>query len=413
MTGGAASAAAEPVLSLKDPSLERTFRGHKGAITSVSFNPNMKQLVSGSKDGCLMVWNFRPQLRAFRFVGHKVGVVCVARLVCMYNAFVHAVAFCVAALPLMAWERVTRFVCLFCGVHARGAGCGEPCAIFAPWRCDCVWLNGSHCATVDTHCVRANVLCLCLAVHGPCTTSGGASCDGVLTRLRLPCVLSVPMLVHGNSKGKSNVLKGHSGAVRSVCFSADSRFLLTASDDKTMKLWSLPTRKFQCSLSGHSNWVRSGVLSPDTRLALSGSDDKTVKLWDLTKRRATATYYDHEGCVVACLCAFVFWLVAWWTGCLVGCLAGCLVGWLTVTSAMLSSPHSFHHYHHHHHHHQNRKLRSLPPRRHHCRCLLRRQVRQAVGHPLRHAVAPLRRPHRQRERHLLPSHRQLHAVRVL
>jgi len=25
-------------------------------------------------DSCLMVWNFKPQMRAYRFVGHKVGV---------------------------------------------------------------------------------------------------------------------------------------------------------------------------------------------------------------------------------------------------------------------------------------------------------------------------------------------------
>ena len=95
-------------------------------------------------------------------------------------------------------------------------------------------------------------------------------------------------------KGKSTVLKGHSGAVRSVCFSADTRFLLTSSDDKTLKVWGLPTRRFQCSLSGHSNWVKSGVFSPDTRLALSGSDDKTVRVWDLTKRKCVTTFYDHS-----------------------------------------------------------------------------------------------------------------------
>ena len=71
-SGGSPRAGSEPVVSLQDPSLERTFRGHKDAVTSVNFSPNMKQLVSGSKDSCLMVWNFRPQLRAFRFVGHKV-----------------------------------------------------------------------------------------------------------------------------------------------------------------------------------------------------------------------------------------------------------------------------------------------------------------------------------------------------
>jgi centriolar protein POC1 len=55
-----------------DPTLERSFRGHKGSVNSAVFNPNMKQLVSVSQDGCLMIWNFKPQLRAFRFADHKV-----------------------------------------------------------------------------------------------------------------------------------------------------------------------------------------------------------------------------------------------------------------------------------------------------------------------------------------------------
>lgn len=56
----------------EDPTLERSFRGHKDAVTSVAFNSNLKQLVSGSLDGAVMVWNFKPQLRAFRFAGHTV-----------------------------------------------------------------------------------------------------------------------------------------------------------------------------------------------------------------------------------------------------------------------------------------------------------------------------------------------------
>ena len=38
-----------------DPTLERTFRGHKGAINALDFNPNMKQLASGAEDGQIMV----------------------------------------------------------------------------------------------------------------------------------------------------------------------------------------------------------------------------------------------------------------------------------------------------------------------------------------------------------------------
>ena len=31
---------------------------------------------------------------------------------------------------------------------------------------------------------------------------------------------------------------------------------VTASDDKTIKLWSIAGQKFKLTLSGHSNWVR-------------------------------------------------------------------------------------------------------------------------------------------------------------
>ena len=68
------TSASTGVLQDFDPSLERTFRGHKGPVNSVVFKPDLKQLASGSEDGSVMVWNFRPQLRAYRFVGHTGAV---------------------------------------------------------------------------------------------------------------------------------------------------------------------------------------------------------------------------------------------------------------------------------------------------------------------------------------------------
>ena len=54
-----------------DPSLKRSFKGHKDTITAIAFNPNLKQVISSSLDGTLMVWNFKPSLRPYRFIGHK------------------------------------------------------------------------------------------------------------------------------------------------------------------------------------------------------------------------------------------------------------------------------------------------------------------------------------------------------
>lgn len=96
-------------------------------------------------------------------------------------------------------------------------------------------------------------------------------------------------------------LKGHQGAVRSVKFSADTSHLITGSDDKTAKIWSLPSRKFVCSLVGHTNWVRSAGFSPDTSKAITCSDDKLVKLWDVATHRELHTFYDHIDVVNQCL----------------------------------------------------------------------------------------------------------------
>ncbi len=62
----------ESLIFQEDPGLERHFKGHRDTVTSVTFSPNMKQLATGSMDSCLMIWHFKPQSRAYRFVGHKV-----------------------------------------------------------------------------------------------------------------------------------------------------------------------------------------------------------------------------------------------------------------------------------------------------------------------------------------------------
>lgn len=58
------------------------------------------------------------------------------------------------------------------------------------------------------------------------------------------------------SKGESTVFRAHTATVRSVHFCSDGQSLVTASDDKTVKVWSTHRQKFLFSLSQHINWVR-------------------------------------------------------------------------------------------------------------------------------------------------------------
>jgi WD40 repeat protein len=62
-------------------------------------------------------------------------------------------------------------------------------------------------------------------------------------------------------------------------FAPDGRRILTASYDKTARLWD-PNGKPLATLQGHTSSVNSAVFSPDGGRILTASLDRTARLWD-------------------------------------------------------------------------------------------------------------------------------------
>jgi guanine nucleotide-binding protein subunit beta-2-like 1 protein len=76
------------------------------------------------------------------------------------------------------------------------------------------------------------------------------------------------------------VLRGHNHFVSDIVISSDGQFALSASWDKTLRLWDLNTGTTARRFVGHTGDVLSVSFSADNRQIVSGSRDRTIKLWN-------------------------------------------------------------------------------------------------------------------------------------
>ncbi|KAJ5787546.1 hypothetical protein N7457_002536 [Penicillium paradoxum] len=60
---------------------------------------------------------------------------------------------------------------------------------------------------------------------------------------------------------------------------ADKPYLLTTSDDKTVKVWDYTTKALIATLEGHTSNVSFACYHPELPVIISGSEDGTIKIW--------------------------------------------------------------------------------------------------------------------------------------
>lgn len=92
-------------------------------------------------------------------------------------------------------------------------------------------------------------------------------------------------------------LRGHTAQVNSVSYSANGRYLASASSDWTIRLWNAPEGRLLYALRGHTGQVNSVACSPNGQTLASASSGWTVRLWRIEDGSALRLFQGHNASV--------------------------------------------------------------------------------------------------------------------
>ncbi|KAF4505967.1 hypothetical protein G6O67_006098 [Ophiocordyceps sinensis] len=125
--------------------------------------------------------------------------------------------------------------------------------------------------------------------------------------------LTIKLWDPANQYKNIRTLSGHDHSVSAVRFipsgaggsQPSGNLLVSASGDKTLRIWDTTTGYCLKALKGHTGWVRDVCPSLDGRFLLSTGGDHTARLWDISvpNPENKVTMLGHEHVVKCCALA--------------------------------------------------------------------------------------------------------------
>ena len=103
----------------------------------------------------------------------------------------------------------------------------------------------------------------------------------VLQHLKVPC----PQVWNYKLRRCLFTLLGHLDYIRTVHFHSEYPWIVSASDDQTIRIWNWQSRTCISVLTGHNHYVMCAGFHLKDDLVVSASLDQTVRVWDISGLR--------------------------------------------------------------------------------------------------------------------------------
>lgn len=240
----AAFAQSDPAPSVKsdEPKLAIQ-RGHTGFVFAVAVTPDGKYAVSGSWDSTVKVWDLSGGRELLTLYGHENPVTAIAV------------------------SRSGKVIAS--GGRDGGVNIWE---LPSGSRLESFPLQGSQVTSLSVSRDDGRVAC--------------GFADGSVLVWKL-----------GGADPRPALLSGHTARVTSVCVTPDCKNVLTASSDKTIRLWELESGKELKTVATYEDAVTAMALSSDGAAIFAGLAGGEIKIIDYASSELRQTIQAHEGIV--------------------------------------------------------------------------------------------------------------------
>ncbi|CAH8603745.1 unnamed protein product [Dicrocoelium dendriticum] len=257
------------------------FEGHEGPVRGVDFHINQPLFVSGGDDYKIKVWNYKQKKCLFNLLGH---------LDYIRTTFFHKEYPWILSASddqtIRIWNWQSRTIVSVLTGHSHYVMCAQ----FHPK--DDLVVSASLDQTVriwDMSGLRKKNV-------SPAGISGiEEHMRQITASIRTANTMAGPGHTELFGSGDvvvRHVLEGHDRGVNWVAFHPSLPIVVSAADDRLLKLWRMTeTKAWELdTLRGHYNNVSCALFHPRQDLLISNSEDKSIRVWDLAKRTCLSTF---------------------------------------------------------------------------------------------------------------------------